>query len=398
MTTPILILGDAPNLPSGLARIARDLAGHLHAASGILDIEVAQLGLEYDGQPFPWRVYPVLDQDNWGEADLPRVWAWHAGNRPGILLTVWDPARCAGTAGVEINGVRWGYFAVDGANPNNRIGGPAGAALKAYQRVLAYTDYGARVLKNTLEVDSIAWLPHGINMSTFRPTGSGVCAESRREAIGRWGQSKAELTLGCVATNQPRKDLALAFDLARRLKARLWLATDKLNTMAWSIPELASVFDRNDDRLLITMDDLTDQELAHLYTRCDLTIAPGYGEGFGYPIVESLACGTPVVHVNYAGGAEITPAIFRFDPAGTDRREGAYVIERPGLFPLYAKVVADRIMAWREKDPATVAAYCKGSVAHLDWRYLWGRWRSWVAKGLQEFRDGIEGNEADQGG
>ncbi|KKL25588.1 hypothetical protein LCGC14_2403810, partial [marine sediment metagenome] len=162
MPVPILILGDAPNLPTGLARIARDLAAHLHAHADSLDVDIAQLGLDYDGTPYPWRVYPVLDRDNWAQDDLERVWAWHARGRPGVLLTLWDPARCVGTAGVDFVGSRWGYFAVDGNNPDGKIGGPAAQTLRRYQRVLAYTDYGARVLKKTLGAGEIQWLPHGI--------------------------------------------------------------------------------------------------------------------------------------------------------------------------------------------------------------------------------------------
>ncbi len=386
MTTPILILGDAPNLPTGLARIARDLATHLHASS--VDVEVAQLGLDYDGTPYPWRVYPVLDRENWAQNDLERVWAWHARGRPGVLLTVWDPARCVGTAGVDFIGSRWGYFAVDGNNPDGKIGGPAAHALRRYHRVLAYTDYGARVLKKTLGAGKVQWLPHGINSGVFQaqPIIPRLLKTSTLSAIQKWDASGPELALGCVATNQARKDLSLVFELAHLLGARLWISTDKLVAPAWSIAELADIYDINDDRLLVTLE-LTDAELAYLYGACDVTIAPGLGEGFGYPIVESLACGTPVVHVDYAGGAEHTPKAFRLEKLAVMRREGCYVIERPIVLVGAAMDVIQKIVA-RLKDPdqaRELRAYCTGSVAHLDWNYLWPRWRSWFQAGLDEF-------------
>lgn len=388
MSTPILILGDAPNLPTGLARIARDLTTHLHGST--LDVDVAQLGLDYDGTPYPWRVYPVLDRENWAQDDLERVWAWHARGRPGILLTVWDPARCVGTAEVDFPGDRWGYFAVDGNNPLGKIGGPAAEALRRYQRVLAYTDYGARILKKTLGAGEVQWLPHGIHRGTFRPDPTpGVVKTSTLKAIQKWDTSGPELALGCVATNQPRKDLSLVFDLAQQLEARLWISTDKLIAPAWAIPELADIYDLNDDRLLVTLE-LTDDELAYLYGCCDVTVAPGLGEGFGYPIAESLACGTPVVHVDYAGGAEITPRIFRIPHLACLRREGTYVIERPIMLPVAAVNVIRNIVD-RE-----LAAYCTGAVAHLDWRYLWARWRSWFQAGLEDFQNAVAGKEADE--
>lgn len=390
MTVPILILGDAPNLPTGLARIARDLAAHLHAIKPG-EVDVAQLGLDYDGTPYPWRVYPVLDRDNWAEDDLERVWAWHARGRPGVLLTVWDPARCVGTAGVDFVGSRWGYFAVDGNNPDGKIGGPAAQALRRYQRVLAYSDYGARVLKKTLGAGEIQWLPHGISHDVFfqpSPTSPKAVRTTTLEAIQKWDESGPELAIGCVATNQPRKDLSLVFELAHLLGARLWLSTDKVIAPAWSIAELADVYDLNDDRLLVTLE-LTDHELAYLYGCCAVTIAPGLGEGFGYPIAESLACGTPVVHVDYAGGAEITPKAFRLEKLAIMRREGTYVIERPIVLVGNAMGVIQQIVE-RLEDPdrgRELRAYCTGSVAHLDWRYLWPRWRSWFQAGLEELKD-----------
>lgn len=387
MTIPILILGDAPNLPSGLARIARDLTEHLHAVSTVLDIEVAQLGLEYDGTPFPWRVYPVLDRDNWAENDLERVWDWHARGRPGVLLSVWDPARCVGTAGVDFGGARWGYFAIDGNNPAGKIGGPAAQALRRYQRILAYTDYGARVLKKTLAAGEIQWLPHGIDLNVFRPgVDPKLVPTQTLAAVQRWDQSGPSLALGCVATNQPRKDLSLVFDLAQQLEARLWISTDKLIAPAWSIAELADVYDLNDDRLLVTLE-LTDNELAYLYGCCAVTIAPGLGEGFGYPIVESLACGVPVVHVNYAGGAEITPSVLRLPELAVRRLEGTYVIARPIVLVAHAAGVIRKILKRQNENPRELRAYCTGTVAHLDWRYLWPRWRSWFQAELEELRD-----------
>ena len=138
---------------------------------------------------------------------------------------------------------------------------------------------------------------------------------------------------------------------------------------------------------MVTLD-LTDHELAYLYGCCAVTIAPGLGEGFGYPIAESLACGTPVVHVDYAGGAEITPSIFRLHPLALLRQEGTYVLRRPIVLPMAAVEVIRQILARRDENPRELAAYCTGSVAHLDWRYLWPRWRSWFQAGLEELREG----------
>ncbi|MBX2989653.1 MAG: glycosyltransferase [Bacteroidetes bacterium] len=46
---------------------------------------------------------------------------------------------------------------------------------------------------------------------------------------------------------------------------------------------------------------LSEQELAGLYTACNVLVHPYRGEGFGMPILESMACGTPAIVTN--GGA-----------------------------------------------------------------------------------------------
>lgn len=49
---------------------------------------------------------------------------------------------------------------------------------------------------------------------------------------------------------------------------------------------------------------LTSFELASVYRRAALTLLPSESEGFGFPIIESLACGTPVVASDLASTRE----------------------------------------------------------------------------------------------
>ena len=52
--------------------------------------------------------------------------------------------------------------------------------------------------------------------------------------------------------------------------------------------------------------DVTDEELAKLYRGATALIFPSFYEGFGLPIIEAMACGTPVITSNATSTAEVS--------------------------------------------------------------------------------------------
>jgi glycosyltransferase involved in cell wall biosynthesis len=398
---PILVVGDAPTTTTGLGRIARDVTELLRrdAEAGRLDVRVAQLGLNYDGRRTNWHVYPITDTESWGQGDIAAAWEDWAGppvegDERGVIFTVWDPGRCPAVFGGlnrrEPGGTTpmkrwteegrrsphiWGYFAVDAHNNEGKLGGPVPETLEAYQRVLAYGPYGAQVLGDTLN-RAVPWLPHGIDTDVFAPQ-----TNLPEVMVEGWRESDWPI-IGVVATNTPRKDFGLVFAMLEGLDCQLWIHIDQLVTSAWSIMELAERYGRNTYNKLHVTTHLDDEEMAKWYSVCDATIAPGLGEGWGYPIAESLACGTPVVHVNYAGGAALIPTLqWRFG-LRAQRLEGPYALLRPVVTPGEAKETLRGAVRWARDEPHVVEAYCRGAVEHLDWRSLWPYWRGWFQKGL----------------
>lgn len=415
---PFLLYGDGPRLPSGLARIARDLLARLVACEEELGIRVAQVGVDWPGG-WHWQSWDfcgfqptVGDQGRAAVESVVRQLHTEEGLRP-IVLMIMDPSRCYDlTRRVEPVDVDdpdegrlpcefWGYFPIDAHNQQEMIGGPARFAVWDCQRVQAYGRYGAGVLRKT--VDSltkpdeqkrpITYLPHGIETSVFRP---GVGLAHADEGFQAWTQivPPRAIKLGCVATNQARKDFGLLFTTLAHLKTRghtvaLWLHTDKL-TRIWDVGELVRTSGLRPHEVCVSTDEISDLDLAARYGWSDVTIAPALGEGFGYPIVESLACGTPVVHGNYAGGAALVPDRRWLVEPTAWRLESLYAIVRPVFHPgRFAQAVEE---AWTQArvHPATMAAYCSGAVSYLDWQHLWPRWRSWITTGLTAYRKDIE--------
>jgi glycosyltransferase involved in cell wall biosynthesis len=383
---PFTIYSDGPRLPTGLARITRDLASRLWAEREALGIDLLQVGYDpLPGPAMPWPVFSIGNLDtegDWGASALDTAWMTYFGDRRGILLSVWDPGRAYPLLACKGPEQWWGYLPIDAANVRGSVGGPAAEYVRRADRVLAYGRWGSEVLRG-LRAGPVPYLPHGLDLSVWGFT-------QPQEVMGRVerivARREGEVLIGCVATNQPRKDLGLYFatlaELRRRgIKARGWLHVDAL-IRHWAVPQLLDDFGLA-KKVVVTLQ-LDDQELACCYAACDCTIGAGRGEGFGFPLVESMACGTPVVHCEYGGGAELLPQNAWRVPVRAEYLEGLYGLRRPVVDPVDMANAVMRAVEWKREEPRVCQEFCRGQVAYLDWNVLWGRWRAWFKKGLEE--------------
>ena len=387
----LVIVGDSPDGPTGLGRIARDLRQRL-TTDPELDVDVHAIG---------WEVGPAWggddrylghqDTETWGARVLTEWWPAHVDHREhGIVLSIWDPARCFGLRDARVgrNARWWGYFPIDAWNVHQTIAGPPADAVSHYDRVLAYGRFGARVLQGT-RAEAVPHLPHGIDPTVFYPRiGEQASWEILGEILAPTVTPRSTL-IGCVATNQPRKDLGLLCQAVARLRQtdptiKLWLHTDREVTAAWSIPQLLGDFGLSRHTVVTTL--LQDWQLAACYSYCAATIAPGLGEGFGYPIIESLACGTPVVHGTYGGGTDLVPCPDWVFPERDTRLEGAYALARPVYHAEDVVNAVQRALDWNRRERQVVQEYCVGAVAHLHWDRLWPHWATWFREGLEALR------------
>jgi len=338
--------------------------------------------------------------DGWVCPNLPEIWEDFAGDETGIICAVWDPSRLGWFSRPELSEElakhpelgkflakppfqRWIYAPVDASGPNSRLTFPLAQNLLGFDRVLAYGKFGEDVIRRTLgdqesENRGLAGIPHGINSDVFYPRirkTSRAFFFSLTKAITLRGDSNPiendEALIGCVCTNQSRKDLGLLMEavaiLSRRRKVRLWLHTDVLER-SWSIPALLVDFGLL-DHTVISLGHLPDSALAQAYSACDITIAPG-AEGFGYPIAESLACGTPVVTGNYAGGAELVPSDMCVTPVGF-RYESLWACQRPVYQAESWALMAEE---WIDKRSSLDSRY--------DWKNNWPIFEEWFRKGI----------------
>lgn len=439
MTIPLLILSDAISGRSGLARIARDLAVRIHEdLSDVFRVGVAGVGGNYSSR-FPFPNYPITQLQNQVPNDLPAIWSDFARGEQGILCVIWnlswvswltqperlptwhpirdflvkEPAKPESLSVEQWNKLnpqmkkvigksekapfkKWLYCPVDGDLPNGTLGLEAAPVLAGFDRVLAYTKFGSKVLENTLALNgirkSIPDLPHGIDTSVFYPRDRKTARETliSRLSAGKQNMPIQDdvLLLGVVNTNSYRKDWGLAFETASELVSRgkqvfMWCHSNDLQGLSpnsyWNLLSLAQNFGMG-NRVILTTDNLSEDDMAWCLSALDCGLHIGTGEGFGYFGPDCLACGVPVVHGNYAGGAEFIPPRMLVEPKGY-RLEGKWMIQRPVYDPKEWAHKVLEIIDYPKTDPL-VEVPDVNFWGNLSWKNLWPWWRSWLTENL----------------
>lgn len=384
MPIPILIFSDAAASKSGLSRITRDLATRI--ATEHPDVfRVATIGNGHSGsRHLPFQQYAWSINPDWIIHDLEDVWQDFAGDEKGILFTIQDAARVLWLADPKRFAPerlkkfledppfqKWGYFPMDADNPGHKLTHLAAVAMKGYDRVLAYSQWAKGIIDCSDIGKTVEALPHGLDTSIFRPLPKPI---ARAWFSAKFGMAIPEdvLLLGIVASNQSRKDFGLGFavaaELAKTRKILLWIHTDALER-SWSLPALTIDFGLT-GKVIATTGGWSDADMAVAYAACDVTLAIALGEGFGFALAESIACGTPCVHGDYAGGAEFIEKEFLVQPVGY-RIEGPWNAVRPVFDPEdWTKCVLQAV----GKTPFLPE--------YLKWENAWKAWESWLRKGV----------------
>jgi glycosyltransferase involved in cell wall biosynthesis len=382
---PILFLSDNPALPTGLARITKDLAVHV---ASLPEFRVGTLGRGgVSSSKLPFFNVAFDEAYQWGENYIEDVWNDFAGSQEGVLMTVWDMSRLGWFARPRMGGrlqefleskrfKKWAYVPVDHYGVAGKMTTECADTLRGFDRILAYTMFGKQVIEDTLGVEDVDWIPHGINGDVFQP---------RDKVPGRMalGVKPDELLIGCVMTNQERKDWGTAFAAMAQLKTtgrRFWVHTD-VPIRAWNMYALAQDFGMGNSIVFTFNGEYSSEELSYLYSACDISFLPSLGEGFGYPIIESLACGVPVVHGNYGGGVELIPERDWLVSSVSTRLDGPWNCVRPVWNPQdWAKKLE---WALTQYGDGSYRDTCTNAVSHLTWKNLWpAAWKKWFLDGI----------------
>ena len=148
--------------------------------------------------------------------------------------------------------------------------------VRAATRVIAVSEFTARDVERLLHVprERIRVVPNGVE-SIFTPDGP---------------RADGDYVLA-VGTLEPRKNLARTVEAARRAGVELRVA----GAPGWGAVDAGVAWQGRVD----------DAELARLYRGARCVVYPSLYEGYGLPVAEALACGTPVVTSRDSAMAEL---------------------------------------------------------------------------------------------
>jgi glycosyltransferase involved in cell wall biosynthesis len=162
-------------------------------------------------------------------------------------------------------------------------------ALERAARIVTGSDFTRRELMELFDLadERIAVTPWGLH-DRFRPT----------EPDPEWLEHRfgvAQPYVLTVATLEPRKNLGALLRAFERLRANFPTHTLVVaGGVGWKVGGLLAELDQASERLVHT-GYVTDAELVRLYGGAACFVYPSLYEGFGFPPLEAMACGTPVV-------------------------------------------------------------------------------------------------------
>ena len=303
---------NAPWSPTGYGVQTAELTPLLKGAGHDVAI-MANYGLA--GTTLNWNDIPVMSQgmDAYSNDLTPpqmRWWFSQSQQQPCLAITLYD---------VWVYGSpEWDELPIASWAPVDHKGVPDG--VKAWfnrkgkgKWAIAMSRFGEQeLLEAGVERDRLFYAPHSFNPAIFKPTPSTIRAElgipedahltminSANKGVSPVRKSWGEMLTAWTKWAKNRDDAYLYvhtdfFGLANGVKL------DPLLQAVGAPANRVRIVPQYEYRMGIPA-----ETVARLYSAADVLLMASKGEGFGVPLIESQACGTPVITTDWTAMTEL---------------------------------------------------------------------------------------------
>ncbi len=374
----VLWCSDSSNLPTGYANVTRNIMEILKKAN----IDVRTMGFQYKGNPldaffmdsrlYNFPMYPTIDiREQYGENGSVEMYVNNI--KPDITAFLCDSFMIKWIIEKKIRGDKiirvidslkektktLFYFPLDSED----VYPIAKNVIESMDIRVAMSRFGQKILKKETGMDSF-YIPHAVDTNIYN-----IINEKHIDEFKKANNMGDKFVVGCVARNQGRKVLSKlyeAFSIFSKNKddVILIMHCDPKDPMG---EDLITISDKLGIRKKILYTGLKsfyygmpDVHLNLLYNAMDIHAISTTGEGFGIPIIESMACGVPNILTDYTTSRELIEGcgelckISAFIEASNTRRAIVDVndmakkmqklYDKPKLREKYGKIARDRVL------------------------------------------------------
>jgi len=197
--------------------------------------------------------------------------------------------------------------------------------------------------------EAISVIPCGVNLALFQPVNKEI---ARRELSFR-DNEKHILFVGRIEPLKGVERLLRAVARLRKRKVRLWIigGDERSRREVERLQKLVADLNIQDSVEFLGL--VRQTELPRFYSAADVCVIPSFYESFGLVVLESLACGTPVVAADVGGARNII-------------RQGktGYIVANNAPHLLAGKI--GRILSQPRPSPESINSM-RASIARYSW-------------------------------
>jgi D-inositol-3-phosphate glycosyltransferase len=276
------------------------------------------------------------------------------------------------------------YYAIDGAP----IPEAWGNSIKKADTAITFSKFACAATKERTQIDPLL-IYHGIDYPMWsQPLPSELIASKKKELFK---DVEDPFVFGMVARNQPRKNIPVFFEsfaahVSKNPNSRMLLHS-VIKDQGWDLNLLVHEF-KLDGKVFIPKNltpqrGLSNQDLRTIYNCMDVHVNTAWGEGFGIPIVESMACGIPNIMPSYTTGPEFIDE----NKAGVTIRPAVYCAEalshiRRAIVDPTALYKAMNFMVENKSAVKMYSRNAKTAAAKFDWNKIIPLWEQAIDKML----------------